>query len=488
MNSTTQPVFRNFIAGEWILGESEVSNLNPSDTRDTIGVYTRASAQQVETAIAAAYAAQPVWAATTPQQRFDVLDSIGGEILDRQQELGNLLAREEGKTLREAIGEVVRAGQIFKFFAGEALRMNGELVASTRPNIDVEITREPIGVVSVIAPWNFPIAIPAWKVAPALAYGNAVVFKPADATPASAWALSEIISRSALPAGAFNLVMARGRDVGEALIADPRVAGVSFTGSDATGRRVAAACVARPGAMAKFQLEMGGKNPLVVLDDADLEVAVDCAVNGAFFSTGQRCTASSRLIVTSSIHDRFVEAVIKRLRQVNIGDARDPLTVMGPVVDAAQWQQDIDYIEIGRSEGAEVVFGGAALEEVAGKPGFYLQPTLFAGTHNAMRINREEIFGPVASVIKVADLDEAIAVANDTPFGLSSGVVTTSLRSARQFRKSAQVGMVMVNAPTAGVDPHVPFGGRKGSSYGAREQGRYAAEFFTTVKTGYVQA
>lgn len=486
--NAAQSVFRNFIAGEWVLGSHEAPNINPSDTRDTIGVYTRASAQQAEMAIAAAAAAQPKWAATTPQQRFDIVDSIGNEILDRQRELGNLLAREEGKTLREAVGEVVRAGQIFKFFAGEALRANGELVASTRPDIDVEITREPIGVVSVIAPWNFPIAIPAWKIAPALAYGNAVVFKPADAVPASAWALSEIISRSGLPAGTFNLVMARGRDVGDALIANPRVAGVSFTGSDATGRRVAAACVARPGAMAKFQLEMGGKNPLVVLDDADLDVAVDCAVNGAFFSTGQRCTASSRLIVTAAIHDRFLEAVIARLRQVVVGDARDPVTVMGPVVDAGQWQQDIDYIEIGRSEGAEVVFGGAALGEVAGKPGFYLQPTLFAGTHNGMRINREEIFGPVASVIKVADLDEAIAVANDTPFGLSSGVVTNSLKSARQFRKRAQAGMVMVNAPTAGVDLHVPFGGRKGSSYGPREQGRYAAEFFTTVKTAYVNA
>jgi aldehyde dehydrogenase (NAD+) len=488
MSQATQSVFRNFIAGEWILGSSEAPNINPSDTRDTIGMYTRASAEQAEMAIAAAAIAQPKWAATTPQQRFDILDSIGSEILDRQQELGELLAREEGKTLREAVGEVVRAGQIFKFFAGETLRASGELVASTRPNIDVEITREPIGVVSVIAPWNFPIAIPAWKIAPALAYGNTVVFKPADAVPASAWALSEIISRSGLPAGAFNLVMGRGRDIGDTLISDHRVAGVSFTGSDATGRRVATACIARPGAMAKFQLEMGGKNPLVVLDDADLDVAIECAVNGAFLSTGQRCTASSRLIVTASIHDRFVEAMVARLKQVVVGDARNPLTAMGPVVDLAQWQQDIRYIEAGVTEGAEIVFGGNAFDELEGKPGYYLQPTLFAATHNHMRINREEIFGPVASVIKVADLDEAIAIANDTPFGLSSGVVTTSLKSARQFRKCAQAGMVMINAPTAGVDPHVPFGGRKGSSYGAREQGRYAAEFFTTVKTAYVNA
>ncbi|WP_353558127.1 aldehyde dehydrogenase family protein [Paraburkholderia terrae] len=479
---------RNFIAGEWVIGSNVANNVNPSDTRDMIGCYTRASAQQVEIAIAAAASVQPKWAAATPQRRFDVLDAIGSEILTRQGELGELLAREEGKTLREAVGEVVRAGQIFKFFAGEALRSNGDLVASTRPGIDVEISRDPIGVVALITPWNFPIAIPAWKIAPALAYGNAVIFKPADVVPASAWALSEIISRAGLPEGTFNLVMARGIDIGDALMSDPRVSAVSFTGSESTGRRVAAACVSRPGAMAKFQLEMGGKNPLVVLDDADLEVAVECALNGSFYSTGQRCTASSRLVVTTGIHDRFVEALIQRLGTLRVGDARNPSTLMGPVVDASQLRQDLDYIEIGSKEGATLAFGGRARDEVDGQPGYYLTPTLFTDTHNGMRINREEIFGPVAAVIRVADLDEAISVANDTEFGLSSGIVTTSLKSARHFRQMAQAGMVMVNAPTAGVDPHVPFGGRKASSYGPREQGRYAAEFFTTVKTAYVSA
>ncbi|TGN98831.1 aldehyde dehydrogenase family protein [Burkholderia sp. BCC1993] len=481
-------MYRNFIADEWVAGDTFAENINPSDTRDTIGIYTRATAGQVEFAIEAAVMAQPKWAATTPQRRFDALDGIGSEILARQAELGDLLAREEGKTLREAIGEVVRAGQIFKFFAGEALRSNGDLLASTRPNIDVEVTRDPVGVVALITPWNFPIAIPAWKIAPALAYGNAVIFKPADVAPGSAWALAEIISRAGLPAGTFNLVMARGRDIGDALIADPRISAVSFTGSESTGRRVAAACVTRPETMAKFQLEMGGKNPLVVLDDADLDLAVDCALNGAFYSTGQRCTASSRLVVTAGIHDRFVDALVRRLGTLAIGDARNPSTQMGPVVDASQLRQDLDYIAIGRDEGARLVFGGEAIEELDGRPGFYLQPTLFTDTRNDMRINREEIFGPVANVIRVADLDEAINVANDTRFGLSAGIVTTSLKHARHFRKSAQAGMVMVNAPTAGVDPHVPFGGRKASSYGPREQGRYAIEFFTTVKTAYVQA
>ncbi|WP_348635822.1 aldehyde dehydrogenase family protein [Cupriavidus sp. AcVe19-1a] len=480
------PVYCNYIAGDWVAGDSSSENINPSDTLDVIGVYARASRTQVETAIGAAAQAQPCWAASTPQQRFDALDMVGSEILARKSELGDLLAREEGKTLPEAIGEVVRAGQIFKFYAGEALRIAGEVVGSIRPGMEVEITREPVGVVSIITPWNFPMAIPAWKIAPALAYGNAVVFKPADLVSGSAWALAEMVSRAGLPAGTFNLVMSRGRDVGDLLFTDPRIQAVSFTGSEATGRQVAQGCVGRPGTMTKFQLEMGGKNPLVVLDDADLDVAVDCAVNGAYFSSGQRCTASSRLIVSDGIHDRFVAGLRERLTALTVGDARHPDTKMGPVVDAKQLQQDLDYIEIARHEGATLAFGGEALPKIDGKPGFYLQPTLFTQTTNAMRINREEVFGPVASVIRVASVEEAIDVANDTPFGLSSGVVTTSLKHAQRFKRGAQAGMVMINAPTAGVDPHVPFGGRKGSSYGPREQGRYAAEFYTTVKTAYV--
>ncbi len=478
-------VKRNYIAGEWVDGAGTADNVNPSDIRDVIGVYARANAAQAADAIGAAQAAQPQWAAFTPQQRADALDKVGSEIAARKAELADLLAREEGKALPDAAGEVLRAAQIFKFFAGEALRVPGELLASTRPGMSVEITREPIGVVSIIAPWNFPIAIPAWKIAPALAYGNAVVFKPAELVPGSAWALAEILSRAGLPPGTFNLVMGRGRDVGEAMLHDARVVGVSFTGSEGTGRRVAQACVGRKGPMAKFQLEMGGKNPLVVLDDADLDVAVACAINGAYFSTGQRCTASSRLIVTRGIHDRFVDAMVAKLKTLVVGDARRDGTVIGPVVDVAQLKQDLDYIDIGRAEGATLAFGGDALAEVAGQPGFYLRPALFSGATNAMRICREEIFGPVAAVIRAADAAEALALANDTEFGLSAGVCTTSLRMAAHFKRHLQAGMVMVNAPTAGVDPHVPFGGRKGSSFGPREQGRYATEFYTTVKTTY---
>ena len=477
---------KNLINGEWVEGARASRNINPSDTRDVSGEYAQADAAQAREAVAAARAAFGGWQHSTPQQRFDILDAAGTEILARRAELGDLLAREEGKTLPEAIGEVARAGNIFKFFAGEALRVGGDVVASVRPGVGVEVVREPLGVVGLITPWNFPIAIPAWKLAPALAFGNTVVMKPADLVPGSAWALADILQRAGCPKGVFNLVMGRGSEVGAVLLDDLRVDAISFTGSVATGRKVAAACVGR---MAKFQLEMGGKNPFVVLDDADLDVAVNCAVNSGFFSTGQRCTASSRVIVTAGIHDRFVAAVAGKIKTLKVDDARKKGTDIGPVVDASQLAQDLEYIAIGQQEGAQLVAGGQAIERNAdGAPGFYLQPALFAETTPEMRINKEEIFGPVVSVIRARDYDEALALANDTPFGLASGIATTSLKHASHFKRHAQAGMVMVNLPTAGVDYHVPFGGRKGSSYGPREQGRYAAEFYTTVKTAYTQA
>jgi aldehyde dehydrogenase (NAD+) len=411
------------------------------------------------------------------------LKRVGDELLAKKDEIGALLSREEGKTRAEGVAETVRAGQIFLFFAGEALRLAGEKVPSVRPSVEVEITREPVGVVGLITPWNFPIAIPAWKVAPALAHGNCVVLKPAELVPATAHALADVIARAGLPEGVFNLVMGPGSVVGQALLEHPDVAAISFTGSVATGRRVAAACVAA-NPMKKVQLEMGGKNPLIVLDDADLATAVECAVNGAFFSTGQRCTASSRLIVTQGIHDRFVKALVERLQGLVVDDALKPGTQIGPVVDQAQLDQDLDYIRLGRDEGAKLVAGGELLRRAT--PGFYLSPALFTEVDPKMRLAREEIFGPVAGVIRVKGYDEALEVANDTEFGLTAGICTTSLKHAGHFKRNAQAGMVMVNLPTAGVDYHVPFGGRKGSSYGPREQGRYAHEFYTTVKTAYV--
>src|SRR5436190_2057961 len=383
----------NLIAGQWTAGKQTNPDINPSDVSDVIDQYASGDAAAVDAAVAAAHAAFPAWSVSTPQQRFDALDFVGSEILARRAELGELLAREEGKTLPEATGEAARAGQIFKFFAGEALRTAGEIIPSIRPGMSVEVTREPIG------------------------------------------------------------------------------------------RRVGEAAFKRG---AKFQLEMGGKNPRVVLDDAQLDRAVEVAVQGSFYSTGQRCTASSRIIVTQGIYDKFVSRLAERARALVVGDARDPKTQIGPVVDARQLEQDERYIPIGKDEGARLLAGGERVKR--DRNGYYFAPAVFAEAQNSMRICREEIFGPVAAVVRARDYDEALALANDTEFGLSSGICTTSLKHAAHFKRHAQAGLVMVNAPTAGVDYHVPFGGRKGSSYGPREQGRYAVEFYTTVKTAYILA
>ena len=474
---------KNYINGEWVEGKGVRENINPSDLSDMVGEYAQADRTQAEAAIAAARAAFPAWQATTPQQRADMLETVGAELLARKDEIGRLLSREEGKPLANGIAETMRAAQIFKFYAQEALRIEGVSIASVRPGVEVTISREALGVVGLICPWNFPIAIPAWKMAPALAFGNTVVFKPADLVPGTAWALVEILSRAGLPKGVVNLVMGRGSVVGQAMLESKEVNAISFTGSVETGAKVAMACATRG---AKFQLEMGGKNPLIVLDDANLDAAVAASIDGAFYQTGQRCTASSRLIVQSKVHDAYVEKMVAAMKALKVDHALKEGTQVGPVVDEAQMAQDEKYIKIGRDEGAELVWGGERLNRDT--KGHYLSPALFVGSNNKMRINREEIFGPVASVIKVGSYDEALAVANDTPFGLSSGIFTNSLKYASDFRKKSAAGMAMINLPTAGVDYHVPFGGRKGSSYGAREQGRHAAEFYTAIKTAYTLA
>lgn len=478
---------QNFIGGHWTPGVSESTNLNPSDLSDVIGRYAQGNADTVADAVQAAQAAFAGWSCSGIQARSDALDKIGTEILNRREELGILLAREEGKTKPEGIGEVTRAGQIFKFFAGECLRLAGEIIPSVRPSIGVEITREPVGVIGLITPWNFPIAIPAWKIAPALAFGNCVVFKPADLVPGSAWALAEIISRSGIPPGVFNLVMGPGRMIGDALVHHPGVNAISFTGSAMVGSTIAEICAKN---LKKVQLEMGGKNPQIILDDALLVQAVELSAQSAFYATGQRCTASSRLIVTEGIYPAFVKALKERMANIRIGSALAEGTDIGPVASKAQLEQDLRYVEIGKAEGATLAFGGGTVgcHTQSGAAGYFMAPALFSDSQADMRINREEIFGPVASIIRVKDYDEALACANDTPFGLSAGIATSSLKYATHFKRHSQAGMVMVNLPTAGVDYHVPFGGRKGSSYGPREQGRYAQEFFTTVKTAYTLA
>ena len=472
---------KNFINGEWADGKATRENINPSDITDIVGTYAQADEAQTNQAIAAARAAAPGWQAATPQQRADALEFVGAELLARKDEIGRLLSSEEGKPLPNGVLEVVRAAQIFKFHAQEALRQEGVFISSVRPGVEVTLSREPLGVVGLICPWNFPIAIPAWKIAPALAHGNTVVFKPADLVPGTAWALIEIMSRAAFPKGVVNLVMGRGSVVGQTMLDSKDVNAISFTGSVETGARVAAACAKRG---AKYQLEMGGKNPLIVLDDAHLDSAVTAATDGAFYQTGQRCTASSRLIVERKIHDAFVEKMIATMKTLKVDHALKDGTQIGPVVDENQLAQDLKYLDIGRREEAELAWGGELLNRDT--KGHYLSPALFVNTRNEMRINREEIFGPVASVIKVDSYDEALSVANDTSFGLSSGIFTSSLKAASHFRKHSAAGMVMVNLPTAGVDYHVPFGGRKASSYGAREQGRHAVEFYTTLKTSYI--
>lgn len=469
---------QHFINGAWVASSKTRSNINPSQPDDIIGEFGDASENDVAKAIEAAQAAVSIWSKSTPQQRFDVLDFIGAEILARKQELGTLLAREEGKILPEAIGEVTRAGYIFKFFAGEALRIGGQAIASVRPGMEVITSREAVGVVGLITPWNFPIAIPAWKSAPALACGNAVVLKPSEITPACAWALAEIISRSGLPKGAFNLVMGDGV-AGKALVENPAVDAISFTGSTGTGQLIAQHCAL---SLKKYQLEMGGKNPLIILDDADMDIALECTINGAFYSTGQRCTASSRTIVTEQCYAAFRAALIERTGELRVGPALDAASQIGPAVDQRQLEKNLDYIVIGKEEGGQILVGG---ERLSGA-GYFFSPAVIENQNPQARLNQEEVFGPVTTLIMVKNFEEAMQVANATPYGLSGGICTKSLKYATQFRREMQAGMVMVNAPTAGVDYHVPFGGSKASSFGPREQGGMAMEFYTKVKTHYL--
>ncbi len=470
------------VGGEHRTGGTPRPDVNPSDTADVVVEASCGSAATIADAITAAELALPGWAASTPWQRAEVLDRAGTEVMARADELGDLLAREEGKTLPEARGEVIRAAQILKYYAGIAMQPHGQALDSVRPGVDITVTREPVGVVGLITPWNFPIAIPAWKVAPALAFGNTVVLKPAELVPGSAWELVDILHRAGLPDGVLNLVLGEGGEVGPALTGDPRVRAVSFTGSTSTGERVRAAAMAHG---ARVQLEMGGKNPLVVTDAADVSVAADCLMQGGFGSTGQRCTASSVLIATDGVHDELIAALGDRMARWTTGDARSAGVHMGPVVDDAQLKKDLGYLDTARAEGGQVL-GGDLLE--LGASGYYLSPALVLATKPEHTINREEVFGPVVSVIRVADYGEALTVANGTDMNLSAGIVTTDLAEAAHFRRHSRAGMVMVNLPTAGVDPHVPFGGRGASSYGPREQGTAPVEFYTVSKTAYVAA
>jgi acyl-CoA reductase-like NAD-dependent aldehyde dehydrogenase len=469
----------HWIDGEKVESERPGESHNPSDTRDIVARTPDGGQAEVDDAAAAAKAAFPSWSEASPEVRADVLDRASNILFERREQVGRLLSREEGKTLPEGIGETVRASRILKYFGGEALRLHGQNLMSVRPGVEIQTYRQAVGVYGLITPWNFPIAIPAWKMAPALAFGNTVVIKPAGPTPATAEALVAILHEAGLPKGVVNMVIGRGR-VGQAIVDHPDVDAISFTGSQGVGAGVALGAIKR---QARVQLEMGGKNPLIVMDDADLDRAVQIALDGSFFATGQRCTASSRLIVHDAIHDRFVAALAEKVAGLRVGDALDPETQMGPAVSEDQMETSYRYIDVARGDGGRIVTGGERLK--LDKPGWYVQPTLIADTLPDMRINTEEVFGPVASTIRVGSYEEALDIANGVEFGLSAGIVTTSLKHARDFQRRARAGMVMVNLPTAGVDYHVPFGGSKKSSYGAREQGFAAVEFFTQTKTAY---
>ena len=473
----------NLIAGSWVAGESEIENRNPSDLSDLVGMFAQASAEQLDATLEQARRAQLEWAGLGAERKQAVLMAIGNELMERAEELGTLLSREEGKPLYEGKGEVYRAGQFFTYYAAECLRQIGENADSVRAGVEIDIRREPVGVVAVISPWNFPTATASWKIAPALCYGNAVVWKPANATPASAVALTEIIEEQDVPEGLFSLAMGSGRLIGQRLVESPLVNAISFTGSVPVGKGIASAAIRN---LTKVQMEMGSKNALVVMDDGDLDLAVSVALGGAFGGTGQKCTASSRLIVHDRVHDAFVDKLVAGAGALRVGHALDADTQMGPVVSAQQLQENLDYVELGKSEGAELACGGERLDMPHN--GNYMSPGVFLNTNNNMRINREEMFAPLAAVIKVGSYEEALATVNDTNFGLTSGIVTRDLARATHFRRNARTGVVTVNLPTAGTDYHVPFGGRGDSSYGPREQGKAAAEFYTTVKTAYINA
>ena len=472
-------ILAHYIDGEFTGASDALESVNPSDTNDVVARFPDGGDKDVAAAVAAAKAAQPGWANASPEVRADLLDKIANMIFARSAEIGELLAREEGKTRAEGIGETLRAARIFRYFGGEALRRHGFTLESTRPGLDVATYREAVGVVGLITPWNFPIAIPAWKAAPALAFGNAVVWKPANLTPAMASTLAEVIHEAGVPAGVFNLVLGRG-NVGRAIVDHPDVAAVSFTGSQQVGSQVGAAAMAR---QARVQMEMGGKNPLVVLNDADLAKAVAIAADGGFFQTGQRCTASSRVIVEDGIHDAFVAALAEKAKGLKVGPALAEGTQVGPASSESQFEQNFRYVGIACDEGGRLAAGGDKVE--CETPGYFMQPTVIADTDPEMRINNEEVFGPVVSTVRARNYEEALEVANRGNFGLSAGIVSNSAKHIRDFRGNVRAGMVMVNLPTAGVDYHVPFGGTRGSSYGPREQGFAAVEFYTQVKTVY---
>jgi aldehyde dehydrogenase (NAD+) len=476
--------FPNYIDGEWVQGAQAFENRNPANTGELVGTFTKASVRDMHDAASAAAGALPAWSSMSGPARGNILYKAA-DILDRKFEsVAADMTREEGKTLPEAKGEVRRAINILRYFAGEGSRMPGMLVPSERDRVHMFALRKPIGVVGLITPWNFPSAIPAWKLAPALICGNTVVVKPASAAPLSAWRIVEALHEAGIPKGVVNFVAGSGGELGEAMIAAPPLKAVSFTGSCEIGAWLHAAASKR---RLRIQLEMGGKNPTIVLADADFNSAVENVVNAAFFSTGQKCTATSRAIVEDAIYDRFVAAVVERTKKLKVGDGMQAGIDIGPCVDQGQMDTVLRYIEIGRKESGEPLCGGGRLIDGALAQGYFVEPTVFAGVEESHTIAREEIFGPVLAMMRAADFEDAMRIANNIPFGLSSSIQTGNLSRAFEFIYRAEAGLLTVNLPSAGVEYQLPFGGTKDSSFGPKEQGPAAMEFYSDYKTVYLK-
>jgi aldehyde dehydrogenase (NAD+) len=471
-----------YIDGHWIEADRHFERTNPARPSEVVGRSALASAGDVSAAYDAAQRAARAWARTPAPQRAEVLVRAAALVAERATEIARMLTREEGKATRDARGEVLRAAAILRYHAGEGTQPIGDVFSSAVENTMIHTVREPLGPIAVITPWNFPIAIPAWKIAPALAYGNTVVWKPAEIASGTAALLVGCLDDAGLPAGVLNLVTGRGREIGDAIVGDPRARAVTFTGSNAVGRGIAARA-AESGI--KAQLELGGKNPSVVLADADLDRAVGCITRSAMWSTGQRCTATSRAIVVDEVYDEVVDRLVAAAAALVVADPLDEGTDLGPVASRSQFDTVTDYLAVAKAEGLKCVLGGDA-----GDPenGFFVPPTIYADVDPASRIAVEEVFGPVVAVIRARDPEHALALANDTEYGLSASVFTTDLSTALRATRELEAGVVHVNGESAGAEPHVPFGGVKASSTGSREQGKAAAEFFTETKTIYFEA
>lgn len=484
MTPTSTATYRNFVGGAWQESSSAGTspNLNPADTRDVLGLTPRSTAAEAQEAVAAARAAFPAWRDTPPPKRGAILFRAVALLEQEKDTLARLLTREEGKTLAESLGEVQRAINVLEFTAAEGRRLGGHTVPSELPRNFCYTVRQPLGVVACITPWNFPVAIPIWKIAPALLCGNTVVFKPATLTPGCATALVSIFERAGLPPGVLNMVLGSGVVVGDALLDHPDVRAISFTGSNDVGGAVCARGARR---LARVQCEMGGKNPVVVMADADLDLAVEAAAQGAFGSTGQRCTATSRVVVESRVADAFVERLAARASRVRVGNGLAGAD-MGPAVDASQLETDLRYVDIGRQEGARLVVGGERATGGDLEHGYFIQPTIFDHVRTSMRVAQEEIFGPVVSVIRADGFEEALEAANAVRYGLAASIFTADTTTAFRFVDAIEVGIVHVNSGTPGGEAQLPFGGSKATGVGPREQGTTAFEFYSEIKTVYV--